>query len=426
MKRKWFAFLLALALFCALGAAPALAASGPTDEILSYEITASVLDDGTVQLQYHIDWKVLRDDIGALEWITVGIPNGEFVDFSADSDTIADIGYSTENGSSLRIDFDRSYRAGETVSFDFTLVQDYMYQMNLFQEGQTSYVFTPGWFDDIAVDRLVIRWDSADVASFSPDCLMKNGYHVWETSLSPGGTFKIQVNYPNDARAFNDSKAIYEPGDRSGGYDDDYYDDYYYEDDDDWTDAVAGIIGLLVFFGIPFLLIRAVAKKYRQSARFGGSTTPKITRTKVVYYPVCQGCGAPRGDGETVCAHCGRSFVKSEEVIKEEDVPEADRDALKYKTKGEYRYSSAPDTYVRVNVIPVPVVRSCVSHSGGSRGGGSRGGGGCAHSSCACACASCACACACACAGGGRAGCTYKDFYRTDLKLRQLELKRRK
>ena len=34
------------------------------------------------------------------------------------------------------------------------------------------------------------------------------------------------------------------------------------------------------------------------------------------------------------------------------------------------------------------------------------------------------CACACACAGGGRAGCTTKDFYNTDLKLRQLALKK--
>ena len=37
-------------------------------------------------------------------------------------------------------------------------------------------------------------------------------------------------------------------------------------------------------------------------------------------------------------------------------------------------------------------------------GGHSSGGGGCA------------CACACACAGGGRAGCSMKDFYHTNLK----------
>ena len=35
-------------------------------------------------------------------------------------------------------------------------------------------------------------------------------------------------------------------------------------------------------------------------------------------------------------------------------------------------------------------------------------------SSCACACAS-SCACACACAGGGRAGCSVKDFYTVKL-----------
>lgn len=53
------------------------------------------------------------------------------------------------------------------------------------------------------------------------------------------------------------------------------------------------------------------------------------------------------------------------------------------------------------------------SHYNGGRGyhgyhGPRSGGGGCA---CACACAGCACACACA--GGGRAGCSKKDFYHT-------------
>ena len=39
--------------------------------------------------------------------------------------------------------------------------------------------------------------------------------------------------------------------------------------------------------------------------------------------------------------------------------------------------------------------------------GGSHGGGGCA--------------CACACAGGGRAGCSMKDFYRTNIKTKDIE-----
>lgn len=59
--------------------------------------------------------------------------------------------------------------------------------------------------------------------------------------------------------------------------------------------------------------------------------------------------------------------------------------------------------------------------------GGYSGGGGSTvfihshSSSCAssCACVS-SCACACACAGGGRAGCTKKDFYQTNLKVEDL------
>jgi hypothetical protein len=259
---------------------------------------------------------------------------------------------------------------------------------------------------------------------WSPDCLLKNDYLEWTTSLTPGETFTVRVDYPNAARAFREDAEIYEDYSSrdSGSYDDDYYDD----DDDDAADAVAGLVFLVLMIGGPIWLAKRAKKAYNRSASFGGETEKKITRTKVTYYPVCQGCGAPRGEGETVCSHCGRSYVKSEEVIKEENVPAEDREALKYSTKGEYRYSSSPDTYVRVNVVNIPVVHHVSSGGSRSSGGGSSGksisrsSGGCAHSSCACACASCACACACACAGGGRAGCTYKDFYRTDLKLRQI------
>ena len=58
---------------------------------------------------------------------------------------------------------------------------------------------------------------------------------------------------------------------------------------------------------------------------------------------------------------------------------------------------------------------------GGFYGGGYHGGyyGGCA-SSCACAHSSCASSCACACAGSGRAGCSRKDFYGTNITREKL------
>lgn len=386
-------------------------AATPTDEILNYEITANVNEDATVNLSYHIDWKVLESDgIGPLSWVTIGIPSNQYVSMKALSSNIKRIEYSSEYGSNVKITFNDEYYKQEIVSFDFLIVQDSLYQMNLFEDGVTSYCFTPGWFEDINVDQMTIRWSNLFVQSWSPECKVIDGYNTWSKSLKAGDSFSVRVDYPNDSFAFVSTKSVYYGDNNSGN-----------GNASTFEDVLATILGFLIFvFIFIYLPISLIRKAFKKTANFRAKTTEKkITRTKIVYYPVCQGCGAPRGDGEQVCSHCGRSYIKSEEVIKEENVPEVDKEALKYKTKGEYRYNDSPNTYVRVNVVHVPVVTH-TSSSGSHRSGTSSRGGGCAHSSCACACASCACACACACAGGGRAGCSTKDFYNTRLKLQFL------
>lgn len=381
----------------------------PTDEILTYEITADVNPDATVNLLYHVDWKVLESDgIGPLSWVTIGIPSNQYSSLTAISDNIKKIEYSSEYGSNVKITFSKEYYKGEVVSFDFLIVQDSLYQMNLFEEGITSYCFTPGWFEEIDVDQLVIRWANTFAQGWSPECKIVDGYNTWIRSLKAGDSFSVRVDYPNNAFGFVETKTI-SYGDKNNST--------------NAEDVLSTILGFLIFvFVFIYLPISLIRKAFKKTANFRTkSTEKKITRTKIVYYPVCQGCGAPRGDGEQVCSHCGRSFIKSEEVIKEENVPEADKDVLKYKTKGEYRYNDSPNTFVRVNVVHVPVVTHSHTTSSSTRSSSSGRGGGCAHSSCACACASCACACACACAGGGRAGCTTKDFYNTKLRLRALQ-----
>ena len=279
--------------------------------------------------------------------------------------------------------------------------------MDLLAEGETAYRFTPGWFDGIQVDELTIRWNADKALSQSPDCLIRDGYFTWTRPLAPGETFTVTVAYPNDAFAFDLSKTI---GEESGG-----------DEDDDAYAALGGLIVLVILFFVLRAIFRAVLRPFRRTANFsGGETEKKITRTKIVYYPECQGCGAARPEGKSNCPYCGRSFIKSEEVIKETDIPKEEKALRSKTTNGLYRYASQPDTYVRVNVVNVPVARHAYASSRGSSGS-SRGSGG---GSCACACASCACACACA--GGGRAGCSVKDFYDTGLKLRQLEPRRRR
>lgn len=75
-------------------------------------------------------------------------------------------------------------------------------------------------------------------------------------------------------------------------------------------------------------------------------------------------------------------------------------------------------------LIVVVIIVAVTGGNNGYRGGfGGRGGGvfishGGGHS-CACA-SSCACACACACAGGGRAGCSVKNFYGAAVRTEEL------
>lgn len=398
---------IALSVLCvALVIMPATAkAAAPTDEILDYEITVDVNADATLNINYHIEWLVLDSDkLGPLTWANVGVPNKHVIAFEALSDNIDHINI---NGSYAEVYFTDSYYEGDIASFDFKIIQDNMYLAHNPVDGMCRYTFTPGWFDDIAVDNLVIRWKDENVESFTPECLNKGGYLTWESTLQPGDTYTVTTVYSGDAYGFNMDLTEPEEDDDSIGF---------FEFILGLLLMALGIVFIVVAFCAPFLIIFGIG--YAVSRGFSAATAEKkITRTKIVYYPSCQGCGAVRKEGEKFCTYCGRSFIKSEEKIEEKDIPK-EESAIRSKVKnGEYRYSSSPDTYIRVNVVRVP---SPPRNTGSSRPSSYRSSSSsCAHSSCAHS--SCACACACACAGGGRAGCTTKDFYNTGLKLKFIE-----
>ena len=388
-------------------------ASGDLDEILNYVITVDVNDDATLHMVYHIDWKVLDSTSdGPLSWVIIGTPNKHCSDIKALSSNIKDIRYTSDKGSGMKITFDRDYYQDEVISFDFELTQDYMYQMNLLTDGETVYSFTPGWFDDINVDHLGIIWNADKVISASPAAIIDNGYYEWDTSLSKGAQFKVDITYPNDAFAFSKDKKI------AGQSKLEKLANKFLP----LIVVVGPFAAVMIFiFGIKFI---ADLIGWVTSAGFSATET-KIQRTVIEYYPNCPGCGAPRPEGAENCVYCGMNFVKSEKIVEETKVPKQfssfKDEIFGHSDAGTYKVSSSPNTVVRVAPIIVPARTSFASYvraqnaASASRGGGGHSGG-CAHSSCACACA-------CACAGGGRAGCTAKDFHKTNLKMKYFEEK---
>ena len=411
MKRKLFALLSVLILTLAMIPGAKSFAAKPLDEILNYEITVDVNDDATLNMHYHIDWKVLDSTSeGPLEWVQIGIPNSHYISCTADSDTIKSINATSSGGQYVaKIYFDKKYYKDEVVSFDFNLVQDYMYEMNVLTEGETVYYFTLGWFDGIEVDNITVKWNADKSIGNSSGATLEDGYLVWTGSLAAGKKFaEVSVTYPSDAFSFDTSKyAANEETYKSNNNSYDY--------SNSSSDAGGAMVGFL-FLLIPIVLLSRIVSKIKDYGSGSGlsgktETKRKVTRTLIKYYPTCPGCGAARPEGKEKCEYCGRSFIESEEVIEEKEI----KDPKKYDSEGLFRYEDSPNTYVRVHVthVPVPRTRSSCVHSS------------CAHSSCACA-HSCACACACACAGGGRAGCSTKDFYNTNLKLAQLKRKKRK
>ena len=80
------------------------------------------------------------------------------------------IDYIDDEGDSLSIYLDRPYGEGETVSLEFSMTQDHMYQIDKWVEGETAYTFTPAWFDGMEVDSLTIRWNAENAGAWQPDC----------------------------------------------------------------------------------------------------------------------------------------------------------------------------------------------------------------------------------------------------------------
>lgn len=279
-------------------------AAQPLDEILDYTIQVDMRNDGTMDIAYYIKWKVLDDKSeGPLSWVKIGIPNKNVDEIKSHTDNIKSIEYNKQNGLTyVYVYFDREYRANEVIEFDFSIHQSHMYVIDQ-EEHMLRYSFTPGWFDEIEVKNITIKWNKHNVLKTGGDPVLEGEYYVWNASLGYGEKLNASVYYNLDAFEVTEDGQVQ-------------------EDDGEGMGAGAIILIIIVVVLIIAVLIAIFSDDdYDSSSGFGG-----------------------------------RSY------------------------------------------------RSTYIYTGG-------------RSSCACVSS---CACACACAGGGRAGCSKKDFYHTNVKSEEL------
>lgn len=328
---------------------------GDLDYIPDYFVTVDLREDGSADIVYDITWQVIDgDQTDYLSWVKIGLPNAYAEDLTPLTDTISDLQYTGDGGSYAKVVFARRYyspkvaaqNGGESrVRFAFSVHQSHLFALN--SDGTATFEFAPGWFDDLVVEHMQVRWRSGD-GFVADNTSEEDGYLIWDFGpMGHGQSANIHVTVPVTTAETFDPDAQLTAAD--------------YDDGGMTADEMIGIltvvIGLLIFAAALIIIF--------------GSMTPDW--------------GGGFGSG-------------------------LDPDDWFWYTNGIHtihlaRTAPPPKGYTRTDPP-----KNYHTGGGSSRGGGvGRHNSGCA-SSCACACAS-SCACACACAGGGRAGCTAKDFY---------------
>ena len=325
------------------------------DYIDRYDVTVTPqTEDGSLSIRVDLTWTALE----ALPYgqeLKIGIPNSSIREETVLTDNIERLAF---DNSYMYVYLDQGYEAGETFTFAYSWVQEYMYTL----EGNTvSYDYTPGWFDEAKIGEMTLTWNdpagvpnsSAVTDHLSADVTATDaGVVLSARDMGHGDTMNIVVQYADWPTVLDQAySADNMPVDYNGGYYDDYDSDYVYDDG-------SFLLVLAVFVVIVFLVILWAGSRDGYRGGFG----THYVFVNHLWYPAGPD-GRPRPGS------------------------------------------------VGTKTRPRPPRSGGGGFGGGSRGGGFSGGGfGGGGGHCACA-SSCACACACACAGGGRAGCSAKNLY---------------
>lgn len=337
MKRIFKLLIFVLVIIAGYFSFTSVKANTDLDRIDEYIITVDPnFDDGSLNIRIDIKWTVLDSDSeGPLTWVKIGVPNYHVENITPLTSNIKKIKYYSDDGSFIRIDFDRRYYKDDVVNFSFSFNQSYMYHI----VGDTIYYdYHPGYFPEIIVDKCVLKWKADNIINIRSEYVFLggytdlnneiiDGYYTYQSKLLHSGAIKVNLKY--EKSVFN----VIDP-------------DKTYTDESEpypWLMPVIVISIMALIFIITIVIYKIKKDPYKSERGFYGDSY----WTNYYFTPWRR-----------------------------------------------HRYYNGGVTKEGKPINPPTHV-----------GGGYHGGG---------------CACACACAGGGRAGCSMKDFYNTNITSEKL------
>ena len=152
-----------------------------------------------------------------MSWVKIGIPNKNVDEIKALTDNIKKIEYNKQDGRTyVYVYFDRDYHKNEIIKFDFSIHQSHMYVIDK-EDHMLRYSFTPGWFDEIEVKNITVKWNNQNVLKSNCEKEPVDGYLVWTDSLTFGEKLNTSVYYNLDAfEATEEGQVQEDEGDGAG------------------------------------------------------------------------------------------------------------------------------------------------------------------------------------------------------------------
>ena len=244
--------LLTLLLGLGLALCLSVAAWADYDYIDRYDITVTPdTDDGSLSITVSMDWTPL-EELPYGQELKIGVPNGSIREETALTGNIERLEY---DNSFMYVYLDRAYDDGETFTFAYSWVQEFMYTLD---GDVVSYDYTPGWFDEAKIGEMTLTWN--DPAGVTGDfggtsnavgdvTVTDTGMVISARDMGHGETMHVVVQYADWPTVLDQAySADNMPADYNGGYYDDYDSDYGYDDG-------SLLVVLAVFVVIVFLVI---------------------------------------------------------------------------------------------------------------------------------------------------------------------------